>query len=175
MSRKTIISPIVMGAQDTIICCLNEFVSGSYSTKIVTRNNETFIIVHCQDDIPSELVESIKRKLFFTNTIPEVLIGIMKVSDHSISIRMTKYPEFVEMQKALTNFNADIKRAEFRKNELVFDYVLNGKHDLNFDELQKLQNIVNASINNHDSIRVSYSGGVSTMWTDLNKRKEHID
>ena len=175
MSRKTI-SPIILWAHDTINSCLCEILSCSRSTKIVTRNEETFIVVHCEDKIPSELVEAIKNKIFFADEISEVLVdSIMKVSNHNISIRLTRYPEFVEMQKTLREFSADITRAEFRKNEFVFDYVLNGKHNLNFDELEKLQNIVNASIKNHDSIRVSYSGGISTMWTDLNKRTEHID
>lgn len=123
-----------------------------------------------------EIVKQIEEMVFFTN---EIIMSNIRSnfadSGKAIMIDLKNYPIFCRIYESLKSFKCNIFMVEIMENELVFAYTLKHKHDLCADELDILQNIINSNIKNHDSIRVSYDKGVSTMRVDLAKTEEHLD
>lgn len=118
-----------------------------------------------------QLVKKIEEIVFFTNEV--VLSNISSnfaASGKAIMINLKNYPIFCRMYETLKSFKCNIFMVEILKDEVVFAYTLKHKHDLCSDELDVLQNIINPKIKEHDSIRVSYSHGVSTMRAYLTKK-----
>lgn len=141
----------------------------------ITLEGTAILIVF--DKTPSpEIVTQIKELVFFTNEL--VLSSIDSVfvhNAHTIIIDVTRYPVFVQMYNTLKDLKAKVFMIEVTNSFLEFQYTLDDKHDLNAKNLDTLQDIINPTIGNHDSIRVSYSNGVSTLCADLLKEKEHLD
>lgn len=129
------------------------------------------------DRLTLEIIKQIKELVFFTNEIIITNIdSLFEGEDNCIKIYFTSgYEKFVKMYSALKEFKACVCMCEITSSCITFHYTLSHKHDLNYAELEILQNIINPEIKNHDSIRVSYLNGVSTLCADLSKLKEHLD
>ena len=123
-----------------------------------------------------ELVKKIEVLVFFTNEM--IVSNINEIFSNSgkvIMIRLDNYSKFCQMYETLKSFKCYIFMAEINDSNLVFHYTLKHKHDLNYGELNILQNIVNPCVAHHDSIRVSYCNGVATLNANLAKTVAHFD
>lgn len=123
-----------------------------------------------------EIVKKIEEMVFFTNEVVMSNLATNFVDNgQEILINLKNYPVFCRLYETLKTFKCNIFMVEIKEHELVFAYTLKHKHDLGADELDILQNIINCNIKNHDSIRVSYTDGVSTLSVNLLKTSEHFD
>lgn len=121
-------------------------------------------------------MELIRELVFFTNEVVVTNIeSLVKQSGNNIIVSFKNYPVFCRVLAKLEDLKCKVHIVELKSMELIFDYILSEKHDLNDTELQKIQEIVNPDVADHDSIRVCYNNGVSSMCIDLLKTRAHYD
>lgn len=83
-----------------------------------------------------------------------------------------KYSDFIcKIYKQFLQFGITPQAIDVdeEKKSLEIFYLLTGRNVFNYDELEALQNIVNPSIEHHDSIRVTKECNECTMRIDLSR------
>lgn len=135
--------------------------------------NSTLILEFKEKPQP-EIAKAVEDLVFFSNEFQmKNLSSIFTINDTKIIIRLQNYPLFCRLYETLKSFKANVFMVEVTKKKIVFAYTLKHKHDLGADELDQLQNLINPEITEHDSIRVCYNNGVSTLDVDLTKKPFH--
>lgn len=130
------------------------------------------------NQIPSQLmVTHIKQLIFFTNEIiiPDI-DQVFKLRRKCIKVDLSKYEEFYFIFNSLKDFNCNVLIATLTENESIsFECILKYQRDFTCKQLDAIQSIVNPQIANHDSIRVTYRHGISSISIDLGRTEEHFD
>ena len=89
----------------------------------------------------------------------------------TICIHLPHFRVFYNIYELLKGFGVMIDGAKFSQGELSFEYRLQGRSVLNYDELGQIQNEINPEIPHHDSCRQMGCNNVYSLNLRFDKKK----
>lgn len=88
----------------------------------------------------------------------------------TICIHLPHFRVFYNVYELIKGFGVKIDGATFSENDLAFEYRLQGRSVLNYDELGMIQNEIDPTIEHHDSCRQMGCNNVYTLNIRFDKR-----
>lgn len=106
------------------------------------------------------------RNVIFTGNYDNINVSqrassLMQKNDNTIIVNLKIYDIFTNIYEKLVELGVTMLEASFDPNDIYFTYSLSGRSVLNYTELGILQDLIDPSIAEHDSIRVMGNGGNS--------------